>query len=139
MDAIEVARDSIEGFNAGDWERVKAGLAPDSVYEEAATGRLITGADGIVEALQGWKQAFPDATGTVKGSCGSGDTAALEITWEGTQQGPLEGPGGAIPASNKRASVEAVQVVRVRDGKITENRHFFDMLGLLQQLGAAPN
>ena len=62
----------------------------------------------------------------------------LEITWEGTQTGPLEGPQGTVPASGKSAVVEAVQVMRVSNYKIKENRHFFDMLGLLRQIGAAP-
>ena len=138
MDAVRVARENLEAFTAGDWERFKAGLAPNSVYEEPATQRRVEGADEIARAVQGWKKAFPDAKGTVKNAVASGDTVTLEITWEGTQTGPLEGPEGTIPASGKRAVVEAVQVVRVSDDKIKENRHFFDMLGLLRQIGAAP-
>ena len=138
MDAIKVARENVEAFNAGDWERLKAALAPDSVLEELATQRRLKGAEEIGAAYQGWKKAFPDAKGTVKNAVASGDTVTLEITWEGTQTGPLEGPQGSIPASGKRAVVEAVQLVRVKDDKIKENRHFFDMLGLLQQIGATP-
>jgi len=138
MDVVEVARENVEAFTAGDWERFKAALTPDSVYEEFATQRRIEGAQEITDAVQGWKQAFPDAKGTVTNAVASGDTVTLEIRWEGTQQGPLEGPQGTIPASGKRAVVEAVQVVRIQDDKIKENRHFFDMLGLLRQIGAAP-
>jgi steroid delta-isomerase-like uncharacterized protein len=138
MGAVEVAREGIDAFTAGDWQRFKASLAPDSVYEELATQRRIEGADEITQAVQGWKQAFPDAKGTIKNAVASGDTVTLEITWEGTQSGPLEGPGGTIPASGKRVAVEAVQVLRVKDDKVKENRHFFDMLGLLHQIGAAP-
>lgn len=138
MDAVKVARENVEAFTAGDWKRFKAALAPDSVYEELGTQRRIKGAEEITQAIQGWKKAFPDAKGTVKNAVASGDTVTLEITWEGTQTGPLEGPQGTIPASGKRTKVEAVQVVRVKNDKIKENRHFFDMLGLLRQIGAAP-
>ena len=138
MDAVKVARENVEAFSAGDWERYKAGLAPDSVYEELGTQRRVKGPQEITKAVQTWKKAFPDAKGKVKSAVASGDRVTLEITWEGTQTGPLEGPEGTIPASGKRAVVEAVQVMRVSNDKIKENRHFFDMLSLLRQIGAAP-
>jgi predicted ester cyclase len=59
-----------------------------------------------------------------------------EVTWEGTHSGELEIPQGTIPASNRRVTIYAVQVVECEDGHIRENRHYFDMLGMLQQLGA---
>jgi limonene-1,2-epoxide hydrolase len=34
--------------------------------------------------------------------------------------------------------IPAVQVVTVEGGKIKEKRHYFDMMGMLQQLGAIP-
>jgi hypothetical protein len=45
---------------------------------------------------------------------------------------------GAIPPTNKRVRVNAVMVNTVKNGKITEARHFFDMLTVLTQLGVAP-
>jgi len=68
----------------------------------------------------------------------SGETAVLEILWEGTQTGALATPGGELPASGRRVRIPAVQVIRVSGGKLQEGRHYFDMLGMLQQLGAVP-
>ncbi len=138
QDAIRVARENIEAFNAGDWQRLKATLAPDSVYDEVGTQRRIQGADEVVQALQGWKQAMPDAKGTVANAVASGNTATLEITWEGTQTGPLVGPGGTIPASGKRQVTRAAWIGTIQGDKIKETHHYFDMMSLLQQLGAAP-
>jgi len=138
QDAIRIARENIDAFNAGDWQRVKATLAPDSVYDEVATQRRLQGADEIVQALQGWKQAMPDAMGTVTNAVASGNTVTQEITWEGTQSGPLVGPGGTIPASGKRQVTRAAWIAIVEGGKIQESRQYFDMMALLQQLGAAP-
>ena len=92
-----------------------------------------------MQAAQGWKTAFPDAQGTITKELASGDTAVLEITWDGTQTGPLDGPGGTIPATGKKVRLEAVQVVTVAGGKVTETRHYFDLLGMLQQLGVVPS
>ena len=135
-DLLTTARDDIEAFNDGDWDRMRAGLAADCVYEEYATKRRIEGVDAIIEANRGWKSAFPDAHGTITYATESDDSVTLEITWEGTQSGPLETPDGEIPASNKRVDVKAAQVVRFEGDKIKEMRHYFDMLGMLEQVGA---
>ena len=138
QDAIRIAREYIEGFNAGDWRRVKATLAPDSVYDELGTQRRVQGADEIVQALQGWKQAMPDAKGTITSALASGNTATLEITWEGTQTGPLVGPAGTIPASGKRQVTRGAFIATIQGEQIKESHQYFDMMTLLQQLGAAP-
>ncbi len=138
QDAIKVARENIEAFNASDWERLKSTLAADSIYDEVATQRRIQGADQIVDAFKGWKQAMPDAKGTVTNAISSGNTATLEVTWEGTQTGPLTGPGGTIPASGKRQVTRAAIISTIEGGRIKESHQYFDMMALLQQLGAAP-
>ncbi len=137
-DAIELGRQTIDAFNAGDWAKLEALMSPDSVYNEVASQRRIEGPSQISEALQGWKQAFPDATGTVTNALGSGNDAALQIRWEGTQTGPLEGPGGTIPASGKHQVTEAVMLVTGDGERISLCQHYFDMMALLQQIGAIP-
>ena len=138
QDLIRLARESIDAFNAGDWDRVRAILAPDSIDDEVATGRRSEGADQIIQNSQGWRTAFPDARGTVTSAAASGNTVTLEITWEGTQDGALEGPAGTIPASGKRVSMRAVQVLTFEGEQIKESHHYFDMMTLLQQIGAVP-
>jgi len=66
------------------------------------------------------------------------DTVVLEITWQGTHTGDLISSMGAIPPSQKRVNLEAVQVVRFKGDKIVETRHFFDLMTLLAQIGALP-
>jgi steroid delta-isomerase-like uncharacterized protein len=91
-DLIRAAREEIEAFNAGDWERLGAGVTEDTVHEEPATGRRTRGRDALIELNRGWKEAFPDATGTVTDAFASDDRVALRIIWEGTQSGPLPWP-----------------------------------------------
>jgi steroid delta-isomerase-like uncharacterized protein len=136
MGAVEVARESIEAFNAGDWDRFRSLHAEDVVEDELGTQRRIEGSDALVESNQGWKQAFPDASGLVTNAVESGDTATLEITWSGTHSGPLEMPDGELPATNKRVELRACQVFRVEGDRIAEDRNYFDMATMLQQLGA---
>ena len=49
-DKIKLAKEGIEAFSAGDWERFKAPLSADATYEELATQRKVQGPDQIVEA-----------------------------------------------------------------------------------------
>ena len=94
---VKIAREQVDAFNSGDWERVRAGLASDSRYDELGTERKIDGPEKIVELFKGWKQAFPDAAGTVTSAFASGNTVALEVTWKGTHTGPLTDGGRDDP------------------------------------------
>ena len=133
---IDIAKRGIEAFSNGDWDAVRAAFTPNATYNEVGTGRLITGADGIVEALQGWKTAFPDVKGTVTNAFASGDQVSLEISWKGTHTGPLETPSGTIEASGKSQTTPALMTVIIEGDKIAEQRHYFDMMTLLSQIDA---
>lgn len=135
-DLIEAARGVIEAFNAGDWDRFAAGVTDDVVHEEPATGRRVQGKDALIELNRGWKEAFPDATGTITDSFACGVRVALCTTWEGTQSGALYLPGGGqLAPTGKRVTGPACQLFRVVDGKIAESLHYFDLLSMMEQLG----
>jgi len=138
QDLIRLARENVEAFNTGDWHRLKAPLAPDVVYDEVGSQRRVQGADQLVQAYQGWKQALPDGKGKIKNAFASGNQVTIEVTWEGTHNGPLVGPGGTIRPSGKSISVPGAQVITFQGDKIKELRQYFDLLTLLQQIGAAP-
>jgi len=135
--AVDVARESIDCFSSGDFDRLRSLLADDSYEEEYATQRRLDGADAQIDAARGWKEAFPDGRGTVHAAYADGNTVTLELTWEGTQSGPMRTPdGGELPPSNRRGSVNACQVMEIEDGKIKVTHHYFDLMTILQQIGA---
>ncbi|HEV8470011.1 MAG TPA: ester cyclase [Candidatus Limnocylindria bacterium] len=137
-DKVQLAKQSTEAFSAGDWERFKAPFSSDAVYEEIATQRRDQGPDAIVKTAKAWKKAFPDAKGTITKVVESGDTVVLEITYEGTHRGDLEGPMGTIPATYKSVKLPAVQVNTFKGDKIVESKEYFDLMTLLAQIGALP-
>jgi steroid delta-isomerase-like uncharacterized protein len=137
-DLTKISRDFVEAFNTGSWSRAKETLTGNALYHELGTQRRVQGPDAIITTLQGWKRAFPDAKGKVTNAIATGDNVVLEITWEGTHTGPLEGPGGTIPASGKRQTTQAVELIQFDGDKIKECRHYFDMMTLLHQIGAVP-
>jgi steroid delta-isomerase-like uncharacterized protein len=132
----EAAKGLIVAYNDKNWDKAKAAITPDFVYDEVATGRRVEGADQTLVAWKGWAQAFPDSKASFDRTHVAGnDTVVLELTWRGTHQGPLETPTGSIPATGKRIEIRAVAVIEVKGEKARTQRHFFDMATLLQQLG----
>ena len=130
------AKNVVEAFNNDDWDAAR-GLIGDSTYNELGTQRSLAGADAIIEALQGWKAAMPDAKGTVTSAVESGQLVALEVIWEGTQTGEMVTEQGTIPASGKRQTTPGVFVFDFEGGKLKESRNYFDLLTFLKQIGAA--
>ncbi len=138
QDPAQIARGLVAAFNNGDWDTVRDSLTTDSVYDEVGTSRRLEGVDTIIGALQGWKEAMPDAKGTVTSSLTAGNAAALEVTWTGTQTGPMATPAGTIPASGKQQTTRASWVFEFAGGKVKQSRQYFDLLSFLQQIGALP-
>jgi steroid delta-isomerase-like uncharacterized protein len=138
QELVQIARTQIDAFNRSDWDRMRGLLASDAQYHEFGTERAIQGPEQIIELFKGWKAAFPDAAGTVTSSVASGETAVLEVTWKGTQTGPLTTAAGTIPASGKSQETPAAVVYVFEGAKIKASRHYFDAMTLLKQIGAEP-
>ena len=137
QEMIRLACENVEAYNAGDWERLKASLAPGVVYDEPGTQRHLEGADQMIAAYRGWKHAAPDGKGVITKAFASESSVTLEVIWTGTQTGTLLGAEGAIPPTGKQWNVMGAQVITIEDGKIVHFRQYFDMLTILRQLGAA--
>jgi hypothetical protein len=52
QDLIRLACENVEAYNVGNWQRLKAVLAPDVVYHEVGSQRRLQGADQLIEAYQ---------------------------------------------------------------------------------------
>ena len=135
-DLASLARAQVESFNTNDWDAVRASMLAAVVYDERATGRIMQGPEAIIESMKGWKTFNSDVTGTISNIHVSGDTAVVEVTWEGTMDGPLETPGGSVPPTGKSHATHGAWVMTFEGDKLRESRNYFDMLQLLQQVGA---
>ena len=76
-DKVQLAKEGIEAFSAGDWERFKAPLRADAVYEELATQRKVQGINDLLGAWRGWAEAFPDSKATFNTVATSGNTRCV--------------------------------------------------------------
>ena len=79
-----------------------------------------------------------DSTGNVTNAFASENLVALQITWQGTHNGPFTGPAGTLPPSGRRQTTPAAMIVKFQGNKVKEIHHYFDMVTFLQQIGAMP-
>jgi steroid delta-isomerase-like uncharacterized protein len=135
---LDVARGSVDAFNARDWKRLRELLAPNAVYDEVGTARRLTGPAEIVETMREWTEAFPDVKGTISGSVVSENRVLLEVAYAGTHNGNLASPTGPIAPTGRRINTRCAELCRISDGHIVEIRNYFDMLSMLQALEAIP-
>ncbi len=133
-DALQAAKDFIDAFNSHDAQRIREGCA-DNVVFEAPGGVRVEGPDAATEFGMSFIRAFPDVRLTLRNVFESDGWVAFEAEYEGTHHNTLEGPGGAIPATNRRATGRAAEILRIEDGKVAEERLYFDQLDMLTQLG----
>jgi len=77
---------------------------------------------------------FDDWNIAIEDQIAEGDRVATRWAASATNTGPLQG----MPPTGKAVRVTGVNVTRFAEGKIVESWFNFDMLTLLQQLGAIP-
>ena len=139
MEASSVAIELMEAFNKGDFDRMAALCSPDVTYIEKGTNRTAKGVEGVLQVAHGWKAAFPDIHGTIWASSSSGNSATLEITWTGTNDGPVEMPNGTLPATGKRVEFDDAQIYEIENGLVKTFRNYGDFVTMLTQLGVIPS
>jgi len=135
---IDTAKAPTIAYNEKNWDRVKATVTPEFVYDEVATQRKAQGVSEAITTWQGWAKALPDSKATFHNAVVGGNTIVIELTWRGTHTGPLDTPSGQIAPSGKKVELRACQLIEVRGDKVQSMRQYFDLATLLQQVGAMP-
>ena len=123
----------IRAFNERDWEAERAVRTDDYVaHMSGAPGPLDN--EGWAGFMAMFTSAFTDARITIDNAIEDGDFVASRWTITGTHDGPFQG----IPATGKSVAIPGVDMSRVVDGKIAEHWAQFDLIGVMQQIGAMP-
>ena len=119
-------------YSKGNLEAIDELVAPD--FRHHAPFPTPQGREGFKQFIAGFRQAFPDAVSTTEDLVVEGDKIAVRYTMRGTHRGEFVG----IPATGNQIAVEGISIYRVVDGKIADEWAQPDMLGMMQQLGVAP-
>ena len=95
---------------------------------------VVRGTAAMKAFIVEFRRGFPDFRDTIEDQVAEGDRVVTRFTSRGTQLGPLMG----IEPTGRKAAWMGITVDRIADGRIAESWASWDMMGMLQQLGAAP-
>jgi steroid delta-isomerase-like uncharacterized protein len=127
----------VAAFNSHDERALLALHASDIKFNAPGDFKATNAVDATAYAMR-WLKGFPNGKMTVRSEIVSAPWVIQEITMEGVHSGPLEGPTGTVPPTNKKVVGHGVQLLRVEDGKIAEARLYYDQFELMSQLGLIP-
>ena len=134
MDHGATLRRLYDAINAGDIDAFDSVMADDFVEHEETPGLAPT-REGVKAFFRMYIAAFPDLHFDAQDVLVSGDKAIGRVMVTGTHQGEFIG----IPATGKKVSVQAIDIVRFdSDGLGREHWGLFDLTALMQQLGVVP-
>ncbi len=126
--------DAFYGFwNNGSAALLARALSPDFVDHTLPPGRP-QGVTGPAMASKGFLAAVPDLRATVVQRLIVGDRVVSHLRFTGHFTGVFMGRQG----TGQAIDFIATDILRVRDGKITDNWHLEDNLTFLQQIGVVP-
>ncbi len=129
----------VEFINTADETLGNALIANEAIFHVPNQREPMHGLGGYLGIIGMMRSGFPDIQWALEEiiaeELGAGDMRiAACFTMRGTHQGDFFG----IPATGRSIAVQAVNFYRVSNGKIVEERGQPDLLGLMQQIGAAP-
>jgi|SRR5579862_4969445 len=139
MQNLELMRTLDDAWNAQDWETFEKRHAEGTVVwwpgqPEATHGRLAH----KTESIEFFK-TFPDnhlINHPYKVEIASGDWTCTIADFTGTMKGSMKGADGkTIPPTNKSFHIEFCTVAHWQNGEIVEEKLFYDLLGMLKQIG----
>ncbi len=129
----EVARRFFEEmWNLRDLDIVEDLITAD-MQGHAPTGEFV-GYEGERQTILGTLVGFPDLQITIDEMIAEDNKVALLTSYHGTHTGTLM---GQIPATGTEIAMTGGILFRFVDGKVAEAWSYADMLGLMQQIGAA--
>lgn len=128
-----VRRHVEEAWNKGNLSVLDEIMAPNLVNHNAPPG-ITPDREGFKQIISMHRKAFSDLHVTVEDMVAEGDKVVNRWTVSGTHKGEYMG----IAPTGKQVTLTGISIHRIEGGKIVEQWHEVDMLGLMQQLGVVP-
>jgi steroid delta-isomerase-like uncharacterized protein len=121
-------------WNRGDPAAVDAVFAAEFVGYDPAPPDVIDGRAGMKRFVARMRAAFPDWTVTTDDLMADRDRLISRWTVRGTHRGAFAG----VEPTGRAIELRGISIHRIVGGRIVENWHAVDRLGLLRQIGALP-
>jgi predicted ester cyclase len=129
---MKAVRAFYDFWNTGDEALLKQAVAPDFTDHTLPPGRP-QGPQGPAFAARRFRAAVPDLKVTVEKMIIAGDYVTVHMNFTGHftgRFGQTQGKGQSVPFI-------ATDLVKIENGRVTDNWHIEDNLTLLQEMGVA--
>lgn len=135
MSVEDIQKKQVDAINRHDANAFAALYATRAIAHDPQYPEPLKGREAIRKDIEDFFQAFPDLQARLVSVLASGDTVASEVELSGTHKVSLASPTGAIPPTNRQVQLRVAGFDRVEGDVITESRRYYDLAGLMQQLG----
>ncbi|HEU0027958.1 MAG TPA: ester cyclase [Ktedonobacterales bacterium] len=133
-----LARAEVDKYNAHDLDGLGALFSSDAEILNVPTGVSGRGAKTARDSAQTLLTAFPDGKFEIISVVAGERGAAIEYWGRGTHTGNLVARAGALQPTGRKLEVRICDVMDIQGGKITSVRSYWDLYGVLSQLGLTP-
>lgn len=129
---VATVRAQAEAFNKHAVDAATAGYAQGVIFTDHAMGLSLKSPQEVKEHVRMYIDSCSDGRIAVREIIDAGDTVCVELTFSGTNDGPL----GPMPATGLHVTIDGVDIFRFDPaGKIVAEDWYYDQLGMLVQLG----
>src|ERR1700733_880087 len=132
-DAKSLARAFYDAVGAGNLSVIDELVADDFVDREEFPG-LEPNKEGVKQFFAMLRSAFPDLRMEVREMLADDDLVSVRVIATGTHEGDFMG----MSSSGRRIEVQVFDILRIRDGQVTEHWGLMDAMTMMQQLGGIP-
>jgi predicted ester cyclase len=129
-----VRRNTEQVQSGGNFQVFEELFAADFVDHTPQPGGFTPDRDGARNLYRALRAAFPDFHAEIHWQISDGDRVTTFKTYHGTHEGTFWG----LAPTGRKIRFETVDVMRVRNGKITEHWGVANLLSLAQQLDLMP-
>jgi steroid delta-isomerase-like uncharacterized protein len=129
----ELIRQELEAWNNKDLAAFDRLFARNYVHNDPSQPE-VTNLEGMKQFAQGIWAAYPDFNAKLESLVADEDLVVKRYTMTGTHQGEFAG----VPPTGNRVSFTGMTMFRIEGGKIVEAWWNYDVMSVLQQIGAVP-
>ncbi|HLE96793.1 MAG TPA: ester cyclase [Candidatus Thermoplasmatota archaeon] len=127
-----------DAWNAQEWDAVAEFHTDDVAVFWPGGNPPTKGGHNHIEEAKAYAKTFPDnrvENNPYKVEFAQGEWTCTVARHTGTFKGPMKTPQGVIQPTGKKFDVEFCTVAHWKDGKIVEEKLFYDLVGVMKQLG----
>lgn len=143
---VEVRKDEVTATNwineyvaawdAHDADAVISFMTDDAVYADLALGERYEGTEAIKAFVEGLGSTVSTDYRFKLGQVATDSAYSFEWTMSGTNDRADTQRG--LPATGKRFEIAGISIGVLQDGKIKDNRDYWNLAGYLMQVGLMP-